>query len=78
VPLASPPGPITIDGNLYKKLGFEPAKFEPVIVLGTVPNVLVVKPTCPAPTARELIADQQEPTPARSHSPGKATARPCI
>src|SRR5215510_8489432 len=54
--LASPPGPIAINDNLYKKLGFEPTKFEPVILLGTVPNVLVVKPTFPAQTARELIA----------------------
>ncbi len=54
--LASPPGPIAINDNLYKKLGFEPSKFEPVIVLGTVPNVLVVKPTFPAQSAGELIA----------------------
>ena len=26
--LARPPGPIAINDNLYKKLGFEPAKFE--------------------------------------------------
>jgi tripartite-type tricarboxylate transporter receptor subunit TctC len=54
--LASPPGPIAINDNLYKKLTFQPSKFEPVIVLGTVPNVLVVKPTFPAKTAQELIA----------------------
>src|SRR5207253_4903773 len=53
--LASPPGPIAINDNLYKKLAFQPSKFEPVIVLGTVPNVLVVKPTFPAKTAAELI-----------------------
>jgi tripartite-type tricarboxylate transporter receptor subunit TctC len=64
--LASPPGPIVINDNLYKKLSFEPAKFEPVAVLGTVPNVLVVKPTFPAQTARELI------TYARAN-PGKVT-----
>jgi tripartite-type tricarboxylate transporter receptor subunit TctC len=54
--LASPPGPIAINDNLYKKLAFQPSKFEPVIVLGTVPNVLVVKPAFPAKTAPELIA----------------------
>src|SRR5205085_1078386 len=53
--LASPPGPIAINDNLYKKLAFQPAKFEPVIVLGTVPNVLLVKPAFPAKTAAELI-----------------------
>jgi tripartite-type tricarboxylate transporter receptor subunit TctC len=54
--LSSPPGPIAINDSLYKKLPFQPAKFEPVVVLGTVPNVLVVKPTFPAKTAQELIA----------------------
>jgi tripartite-type tricarboxylate transporter receptor subunit TctC len=64
--LASPPGPIAINDALYKKLGFEPAKFEPVIVLGAVPNVVVVKPTFPAQTARELIAHIKA-------NPGKVT-----
>src|SRR5262245_54867040 len=32
--LASPPGPIAINDNLYRKLAFEPLKFEPIIVLG--------------------------------------------
>jgi tripartite-type tricarboxylate transporter receptor subunit TctC len=54
--LASPPGPIAINDNLHKKLAFQPSKFEPIIVLGTVPNVLLVKPAFPAKTARELIA----------------------
>jgi tripartite-type tricarboxylate transporter receptor subunit TctC len=54
--LASPPGPIAINDTLYKKLPFQPSKFEPVIVLGTVPNVLAVKPAFPAKTAQELIA----------------------
>jgi tripartite-type tricarboxylate transporter receptor subunit TctC len=54
--LSSPPGPIAINDNLYKKLSFEPARFEPVVVLATVPNVLVVKPEFPAKTAKELIA----------------------
>jgi tripartite-type tricarboxylate transporter receptor subunit TctC len=64
--MASPPGPIAINDNLYKKLGFEPSKFEPVIVLGTVPNVLVVKPAFPAQTAEELIAYARA-------NPGKVT-----
>ena len=53
--LASPPGPIAINDILYKKLAFQPSKFEPVIVLGTVPNVLLVKPAFPVKTASELI-----------------------
>ena len=53
--LASPPGPIAINDNLYKRLAYQPSKFEPIIVLGTVPNVLVVKPAFPSKTAAELI-----------------------
>jgi tripartite-type tricarboxylate transporter receptor subunit TctC len=64
--LASPPGPIAINHALGKKLGFEPAKFEPVSVLGTVSNVVVVWPTFPAQTARELIAHVKA-------NPGKVT-----
>jgi tripartite-type tricarboxylate transporter receptor subunit TctC len=54
--LASPPGPIAINDILYRKLSFQPSNFEPVIVLGSVPNVLVVKPNFPATTVQELIA----------------------
>ena len=53
--LASPPGPIAINDSLYKKLAFQPSKFAPIIVLGTVPSVLVVKPAFPAETVAELI-----------------------
>jgi tripartite-type tricarboxylate transporter receptor subunit TctC len=53
--LASPPGPIAINDSLYKKLPFQPAKFAPVIMLGTAPSVLVVKPAFPANTVAELI-----------------------
>jgi tripartite-type tricarboxylate transporter receptor subunit TctC len=53
--LASPPGPIAINDNLYKKLAFQPTKFAPVIVLGTVPSVLLVKPAFPAKTVTELV-----------------------
>src|SRR5215510_1347793 len=53
--LASPPGPIAINDSLYKKLAFQPSKFEPVIVLGTAPSVLLVKPPFPPKTVAELI-----------------------
>ncbi len=56
--LVSPPGPLTINDALYKPeaLGFKPAELEPITVLGTVPNVLDVRPGFPAKTAQELIA----------------------
>jgi tripartite-type tricarboxylate transporter receptor subunit TctC len=53
--LASPPGPIAINENLYKKLSFRPADLMPITVIGTAPNVLDVRPDFPAKTVRELI-----------------------
>jgi tripartite-type tricarboxylate transporter receptor subunit TctC len=54
--LASPPGPIAINENFYKSLSFRPAELMPITVLGTVPNVLDVRPGFPAKTVQELIA----------------------
>jgi tripartite-type tricarboxylate transporter receptor subunit TctC len=42
--LASPPPPLVINQNLYPKLGFDPAKLEPVVVMAQVPNGLFVNP----------------------------------
>ncbi|WP_375411304.1 Bug family tripartite tricarboxylate transporter substrate binding protein [uncultured Bradyrhizobium sp.] len=42
--LASPPPPLVINQNLYRKLGFNPDKFEPIIVTAQVPNALIVNP----------------------------------
>jgi tripartite-type tricarboxylate transporter receptor subunit TctC len=54
--LASPPGPIAINENLYKTLSYRPADLMPITVLGTVPNVLDVRPGFPAKSVQELIA----------------------
>lgn len=53
--LASPPGPIAINENLYKKLSYKPSDLVPVTVIGTAPNVLDVRPDLPARTVKELI-----------------------
>ena len=46
-----------ISGALYKKLTYDPiADFEPVIEVGSAPNVLVVHPSLPARNVAELIA----------------------
>jgi tripartite-type tricarboxylate transporter receptor subunit TctC len=42
--LSSPPPPLVINHNLYLKLGFDPTKFEPIIVMAQVPNALIVNP----------------------------------
>ena len=54
--LSSPPGPLSINHNLYKQLPFEPAKFVPITVLAIVPNVITAKLDLPANSAKELIA----------------------
>src|SRR5450432_799279 len=54
--LSSPPPPLVINQNLYPKLGFDPAKFEPVIVMVQVPNALIVNPkNLKASSVAELI-----------------------
>jgi tripartite-type tricarboxylate transporter receptor subunit TctC len=54
--LSSPPPPLVINQNLYPKLGFDPTKFEPIIVMAQVPNALIVNPnTIKASDVAELI-----------------------
>jgi tripartite-type tricarboxylate transporter receptor subunit TctC len=55
--LSAPPPPLVINQNLYPKLGFDPAKFEPIIVMAHVPNALIVHPNrIKATSVPELIA----------------------
>ena len=50
-------GPIAINPSLYAKMTYDPAKdLAPVTITGEVPNGLVVHPTLPAKTLKELIA----------------------
>lgn len=50
-------GPIAINPSLYAKMTYDPAKdLTPVTITGEVPNGLVVHPTLPAKTLKELIA----------------------
>ena len=54
--LAAQPSPLTINQYLYKQMNFDPAKFEPVTIMTTVPNTLQVRPDFPAKTAQEFVA----------------------
>jgi tripartite-type tricarboxylate transporter receptor subunit TctC len=54
--LVSPPGPIAINQNLYKKLSFDPTRWVPITVLATAPNVLDVSTKVPAANVKEFIA----------------------
>ncbi len=54
--LSSPPPPLVINQNLYPKLGFDPTKFEPILVMAQVPNALIVNPNnVKASSLSELI-----------------------
>jgi tripartite-type tricarboxylate transporter receptor subunit TctC len=66
--LSSPPPPLVINQNLYPNLGFDPAKFEPIIVMAHVPNALIVSPkNLRASSVSELIEYLRE-------NPDKVTA----
>ncbi len=54
--LATPPGPMTINQNLYKDMRFEPEKLVPIIMLASVPNVITARADFPAASVKELIA----------------------
>jgi len=42
--------------SLYKRLGFDPIKdFEPVVLVATQPNILVVHPSLPVTSVKDLI-----------------------
>jgi tripartite-type tricarboxylate transporter receptor subunit TctC len=54
--LAAPPPPLVINQSLYPKLGFDPLRFEPIIVMARVPNVLIANPnSVKASNLTELI-----------------------
>jgi tripartite-type tricarboxylate transporter receptor subunit TctC len=56
-----------INHNLYPKLGFDPLEFVPIIIMGRVPNALVVNPKVAAKNVAELIAHAKA-------NPGKLTS----
>jgi tripartite-type tricarboxylate transporter receptor subunit TctC len=54
--LASSGSPLAINGWLYKKLNYEPERFEPIAVMSRIPNVLAVRNDFPARSPQEFIA----------------------
>jgi tripartite-type tricarboxylate transporter receptor subunit TctC len=53
--LIAPPGPLAINGTLYKKLTYKPEDFVPITTVGSVPNVAIVKKDLPVNSLRELV-----------------------
>ena len=64
--LCSPPGPLSINHNLYKTMPYDWTKFVPVTVLALVPNAISARIDLPASTVQELIAYAKA-------NPGKVT-----
>src|SRR6202165_6309071 len=54
--MSSQPAPLTTNIALYKKLSFDPAALEPVVIMSRFPNVLLVRKDFPVKTAAEFIA----------------------
>ena len=50
----APPGPLSINQTLYKRLTYKPEEFVPLTVTGAVPNVAFVRQDLPVKTLAEL------------------------
>jgi len=64
--LCSPPGPLSINHNLYKTLPYDWSRFSAIGVLALVPNVITVRPDLPQASLKDFIAYAKA-------NPGKAT-----
>jgi tripartite-type tricarboxylate transporter receptor subunit TctC len=65
--LSAPPPPLVINHNLYPKLGFDPTEFVPIVIMGRVPNALVVNAKFPPNDVAGVIAYAKS-------NPGKLTS----
>ena len=54
--LCAQPAPLTTNVMLYRKLSFDPATLEPVVIMTTLPNALVVRRDFPTGSVAGLIA----------------------
>jgi tripartite-type tricarboxylate transporter receptor subunit TctC len=62
----TPPGPLAINQNLYRRLSYRPEDFVPVTVLAAVTNLIIVRPEIGVNSVMELIAFAKQ-------NPGKVT-----
>jgi tripartite-type tricarboxylate transporter receptor subunit TctC len=53
--MAAQPSPLTTNVVLYKKLNFDPTAFEPIALMSSAPNVLLVRNEFPAKTLAEFM-----------------------
>ena len=54
--LAAQPAPLTTNALVYKKVNYDPAAFEPVVIMSTLPAALVVRADLPVNSVTELLA----------------------
>src|SRR5437660_2366764 len=54
--LAAPAPPLVINQNLYPRLGFDPTEFVPIVIMGRVPNALVLNARVPLASVADVIA----------------------
>jgi tripartite-type tricarboxylate transporter receptor subunit TctC len=54
--LSAPPPPLVINHNLYPRLGYDPTEFVPIVIMGRVPNALVVNAKLPFASVADVIA----------------------
>jgi tripartite-type tricarboxylate transporter receptor subunit TctC len=73
--MVAPPVTFSVSQHLFSNLRHDPAAFVPITVIGTTPNVLVVRPGLPASSVQELIAlAKSQPGKLTYGSPGRG---PC-
>jgi tripartite-type tricarboxylate transporter receptor subunit TctC len=53
--LLSPPGPLAVNQSLYKQLSYKPQEFVPLTLVGSVPNLVIVRKDLPVSSLKELI-----------------------
>jgi len=53
--LVAPPGPLAINRALYKRLSYDSEAFVPIMLIGSVPNVVIVRKELPVNSVKELI-----------------------
>lgn len=73
--LSAPPPPFAMNQSLYPNLAFDPAKFEPIIIMAQIPSGLLVNPDkVKANTLAELVAYlKQNPDKVTSATQGNGT-----
>jgi len=53
--LVAPPGPLAINRSLYKHLSYDSTAFVPITLIGSVPNLVIVRKELPVSSVKELI-----------------------